>query len=176
MIYGKRSSNTGNACTVIQFCGYEISIAMDDRSRGGQTPLTRTSLMVLKDGDEVTYQFAGLHNTENGAINDPDGEVLSEVMQAIVNKTTPQKFYIFSKKTSAPGVKPVCWKQLGIITAPSLMDARAKIDLNCIGFNTEAPVPFVDFIDRERVMYTLEEMPAWDGVFDNASITEPAVK
>ena len=46
MIFTPRSSDTGHTETKIEFRGYEISIGMDDRSRGGNAPLTRSSLMV----------------------------------------------------------------------------------------------------------------------------------
>ncbi len=175
MIYGKRSSNTGNACTIIQLYGHEVSIAMDDRSRGGDTPLTRTSLMVTNDGEEVTYQFAGERNTDNGAINDPEGWELFAVLRRIAAKANPQRFYVFSKKISGVGVKPVCWQELGIITALSLKDAMEKVDLNTIGFHMDASVPFADFSDG-NTLYHLEEMSAWDGTLDNTSVPEPAAK
>ncbi len=65
------------------FRGFEISIAMDDRCLGGDRPLTRSSLVVYKDRQEVTHKFAGLHNATDGAILDVEGETLFEVMQAI---------------------------------------------------------------------------------------------
>jgi hypothetical protein len=172
MIYAPRSSDTGHTQTVIQFRGYKILIAMDDRSRGGDTPLTRSSLIVIKDSEEeVTHRFAGRHNTDNEAINDPEGETLYEVMQAIASEGTraeTPKFYIFSKRVSSAGEMPPRYNQLGILTADSLMDARAKIDLNCTGFNLNASVPFVDFTDGNAI-YTLEEISVWDGKFEVAA-------
>lgn len=87
MIYTPRSSDTNHTCTKINFRGFEISIAMDDRCLGGNRPLTRSSLVVYKGDQEVTSHFAGLHNTDNGAILEVEGETLFEVMQAIAKET-----------------------------------------------------------------------------------------
>ena len=48
MIFTPRSSDTNHTCTKINFRGFEISIAMDDRCLGGDRPLTRSSLAVHK--------------------------------------------------------------------------------------------------------------------------------
>ena len=95
MIYTPRSSDTNHTCTKINFRGFEISIAMDDRCLGGDRPLTRSSLAVYKDGQEVTYKFAGRHNTDNGAILDVESETLFEVMQAIA-AAAPQEVPLFA--------------------------------------------------------------------------------
>lgn len=83
MIYADRPQSPNQVNHRIRFRGFEISIASDDRSRGGNAPLSRSSLVVFKGDQEVTYKFAGRHNTTNGAIEEVDGEALFEVMKAI---------------------------------------------------------------------------------------------
>lgn len=83
MIYADRPQSPNQVNHRVQFRGFEISIASDDRSRGGNAPLSRSSLVVFKGDQEVTYKFAGRHNTSNGAIEEVDGEALFEVMKAI---------------------------------------------------------------------------------------------
>ncbi len=95
MIYADRPRSSGEAIHRIQFRGFEISIASDDRSRGGNAPLSRSSLMVSENGHEVTYRFVGRHNTCNGAIEEVEGETLFEVMQVIA-AAAPQEVPLFA--------------------------------------------------------------------------------
>ena len=88
MIYADRPQSPNQVNHRIQFRGFEISIASDDRSRGGNAPLSRSSLMVFKGKEVVTIQFAGRHSTYNSAIEEVDGETLFEVMQAIASVPT----------------------------------------------------------------------------------------
>lgn len=83
MIYADRPESPNQVTHRISFRGFEISIASDDRSRGGNAPLSRSSIVVFRGDQEVTYKFAGRHNTTNGAIEEVDGETLFEVMKAI---------------------------------------------------------------------------------------------
>ncbi len=63
---------------------------MDDRSRGGTTPLTRSSLAVIEGKEIVTHRFAGRHNTNDGYIEEVEGETLFEIMAAIAAVTQPE--------------------------------------------------------------------------------------
>ena len=78
-------NGTDHTCTKINFRGFEISIAMDDRSLGGGQPLTRTTLIVYKDGKDVTAELPGITNVDLEGIRDCDAEDLYKVMQAIAN-------------------------------------------------------------------------------------------
>ena len=86
MIYAPRSSDTNHTCTKINFRGFEISIAMDDRCLSGSRCLTRSSLAVYRGVENVTHQVAGRHNLVDGEILFCDGETLFEIMQAIVKQ------------------------------------------------------------------------------------------
>ena len=172
MIYGRRSSNTGSANTIIQLYGYEVSIAMDDRSRGGDAPLTRTSLMVTKDGEEVTRQFAGVRNTENGAINDPEGWELLAVMRRIAEKANPQKFYLFSRKDKGENGKTI-YVQLGILTASSIEQAADDLGLPERVMVPTSKIEWAILHDGAGQEYHLEEMPAYTGHLPRVAVTEP---
>ncbi len=98
MIYTPRSGNTDHTCTKINFRGFEISIAMDDRSLGGNRPLTRTTLAVFKDENDVTAELPGITNVTEYGIRECDAEDLYKVMQAIAalpNETSTAESYDF---------------------------------------------------------------------------------
>ena len=83
-IYAMRSKSVSQANTKIEHKGFEISIAFDDRHRGGH--LTRASIIVYKGDEDVTRKVgANIEErrvTEEGII-DPKGEDLVEIMRAI---------------------------------------------------------------------------------------------
>lgn len=78
-------NGTDHTCTKINFRGFEISIAMDDRSLGGRRPLTRSTLIVYKDGKDVTAELPGITNVFPEGIRDCEAEDLFKVMQAIAS-------------------------------------------------------------------------------------------
>lgn len=85
MIYGKRSNDPGRANTKIEYKGYEISIAMDDGHRGRD--LTRTSIVVYKDGHDVMDSL-GLPSKTHSKITadgiiDPNGDDLFNILAMI---------------------------------------------------------------------------------------------